>query len=72
MKKALLIIGIIIIVAGALALLLGILFKYVSTHTLDGSLSLYDKQRRMMFVHLIGGVVCLTVGILCVVLRHKF
>lgn len=71
MKKTLLIIGIILIVAGVLAILLGLLFKFVSMNTLDGSFSLYAKQRRMMIVHLIGGVVIVICGIASLIIRRK-
>lgn len=71
MKKALLIIGIILIVIGALSLLIGGFFGYVSNHTMDGSAGLYQKQRMTMIILLASGVVALVVGILCLVLRGR-
>lgn len=71
MKKALLIIGIVIIVAGVLGLLWGALFKYISMNTLDGSVDLYIRQRKVMFAHLISGTIALVLGIVCLIVRGK-
>lgn len=70
MKKTLLIIGIILIVAGVLALLAGWLFGYAGSHTLDGSADLYAKQRRMMLIFLIVGAIAVIGGIVCLVARR--
>ncbi len=69
MKKALLIIGIVVIVVGVLSLLMGLFIKYISAHTLDGSVSLYNKQKRQMMVHLIAGIVFVVVGLVCLIIR---
>ncbi len=69
MKKALLIIGIIIIGVGVLTLLLGLLFMYVKAHTMDGSASLYAKQGKMMSTHLIVGAIQTVIGTVCLIIR---
>lgn len=71
MKKALLIIGIILIVLGVLSLLIGGFYGYARFHTMDGSFELYEMQRKMMFIFLSAGVVFLAAGIVCLVVRCK-
>lgn len=67
MKKTLLIVGIVIIVIGVLSLLAGLLFWFVRTNTLDGSSSFYDRQKRMMIIHLIIGAVVSIIGTVSVI-----
>ena len=67
MKKTLLIVGIVIIVIGVLSLLAGLLFWFVRTNTLDGSGSFYDRQKRMMIIHLIIGAVVSIIGTVSVI-----
>lgn len=63
MKKSLLFIGILIIIIGIIALLIGALCYYIKTNTLDGSMSFYEKQKKMMLIHLILGSVMVIGGI---------
>lgn len=70
MKKTLLIVGIVIIVIGVLSLLAGLLFWFVRTNTLDGSSSFYDRQKRMMIIHLIIGAVVSIIGTVSVIISR--
>lgn len=71
MKKLFLVIGIVLIVLGAFCLLLSALFMYISVNTLDGSASLYHRQRLIMLIFLAAGALLLLLGILCLVLRKR-
>lgn len=65
MRKAMLIIGIMVIVVGALALLWGGLSGYIGKHTLDAPFSFYEKHRKNMKIYLSLGTILTVAGILC-------
>lgn len=67
MKKVLMIAGIVIIVLGVLGILAGLLFWFVRNNTLDASSSFYDRQKRMMIIHLIIGAACTIIGTIGVI-----
>lgn len=68
-KIVLSVIGIVLLIAGFICLLSGILWGYVRSHTLDGSDSLYEKQKRMQKIHLILGIVMFTLGAFFLIIK---
>ena len=72
MKKLLLIIGIVIIVACVLSLLYALLNLYGYYHVLDGSGELYGRLHRRMIVFLITGILLAAIGAVCFVIRSKY
>ena len=71
MKKLLLIIGIIVIIAGVLALLFAALNLFGYFHTLDGSAELYAGLRQRAVVFLAVGLILAAIGIVCIVIRSR-
>ena len=71
MKKALLIIGIIILVAGVTALLLALFFRWTYYGVLDGSQALYDRLHRRMVISLVAGIILAVIGTACLIVRSK-
>jgi len=71
MKKLLLIVGIILITAGVLFLLFGVLNWHGYYHLLDGSPEHYISMHRRMIVGFTIGSVLAVIGILCFILRTK-
>ena len=71
MKKVLLIVGIIVIIACVLALLLGALSLFGYYHVLDGSQALYAKlHRRAILSFVIAGILAV-VAVVCFVVRAR-
>ena len=71
MKKLLLIVGIVIIVACVICLLYGALNMFAYRGVLDGSAELYIKLHRRMNVSFIGGGVLAVLGVLCFMIRSR-
>ena len=71
MKKALLIIGIILIVAFVLALIVALFFRYSYLHVLDGSQALYDRLHRRMIIGFVTSGVLALLSAVCFIIRAK-
>ena len=71
MKKLLLTLGVVLLVAGTVALLAGGMWSFASRHTLDGPAGLYATQRRHMCICLAGGAVLTAGGAVCLALRGR-
>lgn len=71
MKKALLIIGIVIAVACVIALALALLFRFGYYGVLDGSQALYDRLHRNMIISFIAAGVLAVISALCFIIRAK-
>ena len=71
MKKALLIIGIIIIVAGVLSLLFAGLNLFGYYSVLDGSSELYARMHQRSIVFGVVGIALAVVGAVCIRLRKR-
>ena len=71
MKKALLIIGIILIIAGVLALLFAALNRFGYYNLLDGSSEQYAALRRRMNISFIAGLALAALGAACIFIRTR-
>ena len=71
MKKALLIFGIVIIVACVVALIMALFFRFSYYHVLDGTQALYDRLHRRMVMSFITAGVFAVIAVLCFVVRSK-
>ena len=71
MKKTFFVPGIIFIIIGVIAFLIGGLFWYASNHTVDGSAGLYVHQRRIMMTAFLLGIILLVVGVVFLILSKK-
>lgn len=71
MRKILLIAGIILFVACAIAFLAAIFFNYAYMHVLDGSAELYARLHSRAVIALVVGIVLAVVGIVCFIVRSK-
>lgn len=71
MKKALLISGIVPIVIGVIAFIIGGMFRYACCHTSDGSDGLYSRQRKIMKRAFLIGTVLLIIGTVFLILSKK-
>lgn len=71
MKKALLIIGIVIIAACVLTLILALFFRYSYFHTMDGASELYDRLHRLMTGFFIASGILAAAGVTCLIARLK-
>ena len=71
MKKALLMIGIILLAAAALSLLLSALNRYGYYHTLDGSQELYSRLGRRMKLFFAIGLTLAAAGAACIIIRTR-
>ena len=71
MRKALLIIGIIVFVACGIALLMALFFNFGYYNVLDGSTELYRRLRLSSIVSLITGIVLALIGAACFISRSK-
>lgn len=71
MRKILLIAGIILFVACAIAFLAAIFFNYAYMHVLDGSTELYARLHSRAVIALVVGIVLAAVGIVCFIVRSK-
>jgi len=71
MKKVLLVVAILIIVACVVALLLGAMSLFGYYHVLDGSQALYDRlHRRATLSFIIAGILA-AVAVICFIIRAK-
>ena len=71
MKKILLVVGILLIVAGVLSLAFAAINWFGYYHTLDGSHDLYERLNRRRFIFGIAGLVLTAIGIVCLIIRTK-
>lgn len=72
MRKALLILGIVLVILGLASFVASGFFKFAFSHTLDGSEKLYRRLRGKMTRFFWTGVVTEVLGILCLFLKKKF
>ena len=70
MKKALLIIGIAVLVLGVIALLLALFFRWAYMGVLDGTQALYDRLHRRMIISLVIGIILAVIGAVCLIVRR--
>ncbi|MGN1198663.1 MAG: hypothetical protein ACI4TA_13845 [Acetatifactor sp.] len=71
MKKLLLILGIVIIIAGVIALLFSALQRYGYYNILDGDADLYIELHRRMIISFVIGIVLEVIGVVCLIFRTK-
>lgn len=71
MKKLLLIIGVVIIIAGVIALLFSARQLYGCYHLLDGEADMYVAMRWRMIISLVIGIVLVAIGAVCLIARTK-
>ena len=71
MKKRLLIIGIVIIIAGVLSLLFAGLNLFGYYHVLDGTAELYGALHQRAVVFGVAGIALSVIGAVCVWLRKR-
>jgi len=70
LKKFLLILGILIIIAGVAALLFSALQGYGYYHLLDGDADMYIRMHRRMILFLVIGIVLVVIGAVCMIIRR--
>ena len=71
MKKLLLIFGIILIIAGVLALLFAVLNRFGYYNLLDGSAEQYAALRRRMNISFFAGLALAALGAACIFIRTR-
>ena len=71
MKKLLLIAGVVIIVAGVIALLFSALQRYGYYYLLDGDADMYIRLHWGMIISLVIGIVLVVMGAACLIIRTK-
>ena len=71
MKNLLLITGLVIIIAGVIALLFSALQLYGYYHLLDGEADMYVAMRWRMIISLVIGIVLVAMGAVCLFIRTK-
>ena len=71
MKKLLLVIGIVIVVAGIIALLFSAIQLYGYYHLLDGESDMYIGLHRRMIIYFVLGIVFAVIGAVCLIIRTK-
>ena len=71
MKKLLLIAGVVIIIAGVIALLFSALQRFGYYHLLDGEADLYIRLHWRMIISFVIGIVLAVIGIVCLIIRSK-
>lgn len=71
MKKALLVVGIIIIIAGVLSLLFAGLNLFGFYNVLDGSSELYARLHQRSIIFAVIGIVLAVIGAVCIRLRKR-
>ena len=71
MKKLLLIIGVVIVIAGVIALLFSALQRYGYYHLLDGDADMYIGLHWRMIISLVIGIVLVAMGAVCLIIRAK-
>ena len=69
MKKLLLIIGVVIILAGVIALLFSALQRFGYYHLLDGEADAYIRLHWRMIISLVIGIVLVAMGAVCLFIR---
>ena len=70
-KKFLLIIGIVIIIAGVIALLFSALQRYGYYHLLDGDADMYIRLHWGMIISFVIGIVLMVSGAVCLIIHAK-
>lgn len=70
MKKLLLIMGIVILIAGVIALLFSALQGYGYYHLLDGDADLYIRLHRRMLLFFVIGMILAVIGVSCIIIRR--
>jgi len=71
MKKLLLILGTVIIIAGVIALLFSAIQRYGYYNILDGDADLYIGLHRRMVISFVIGIIFEVIGVVCLILRTK-
>ena len=71
MKKLLLIAGVVIIVAGVIALLFSALQRYGYYHLLDGDADMYIRLHWGMIISFAIGIVLVAIGAVCLIIHAK-
>ncbi len=71
MKKLLLIVGIVFIIACIISLLLAFINMQAYSSLKDGSASHYDRLHQRMIVYFVIGIVLAVIGMTCILLRFK-
>lgn len=71
MKRALLIIGIVIVVACVISLIMALFFRYNYYHVLDGTTTLYARLYRRMIMSFITAGVFAVIAVVCFIARAK-
>ena len=71
MKKILLVVGILLIVAGVLSLAFAAINWFGYYHVLDGSHDLYERLNRRRIIFGIAGLVLTAIGIVCLIIRGR-
>lgn len=71
MKKLLLIVGIILIIAGVLALLFALFNRFGYYNLLDGSAEQYAALRRRMNISFIAAFALAALGAVCLIIRTR-
>ena len=71
MKKFLLIIGVVIILAGVIALLFSALQLYGYYHLLDGDADMYIRLHWGMIISFVIGIVLVAIGAVCLIIHAK-
>lgn len=71
MKKLLLIAGVVIIVAGVIALLFSALQRYGYYHLLDGDADMYIRLHWGMIISFVIGIVLVAIGAVCLIISTK-
>ena len=71
MKKLLLIIGVVVILAGVIALLFSALQRHGYYHLLDADADMYIRSRWRMIISLVIGMVLAAIGTVCLIIRAK-
>ena len=71
MKKILLIVGIMSIIACVLSLLLAVVFWFGYYQVLDGSVDLYIRLYQRRIICCGSGITFLVIGIVCMIVRSK-
>ena len=71
MKKLLLIIGVVIVIAGVIALLFSALQRFGYYHLLDGEADMYIGLHGRMIISFVIGIVLVATGAVCLIIRAK-
>ena len=71
MKKLLLIIGVVIVIAGVIALLFSALQRYGYYYLLDGEADMYIRLHGRMIISFVIGIVLVVMGAACLIIRTK-